>query len=127
MKKEKWICPDLEVDREAEDLEADRAEAVSEEEDPVDRSVADREDPAGISVAPGWAGDRARLTADRPEDPTTGAVSPGAAAAACLSSASSCSPCSAFSCSRFCSERFCNCPKKPAASSRRLFGCMGCF
>lgn len=61
-------------------MEADRAEAVSEEEDPVDRSVADREDPAGISVVPGWAGDRARLTADRPEDPTTGGVSPGAAA-----------------------------------------------
>ena len=60
------------MDREVEDLEADRAEAVSEEEDPVDRSVADREDPAGISVVPGWAGDRARLTADRPEDPTTG-------------------------------------------------------
>ena len=41
------------MDREAEDLEADRADAVSEEEDPVDRSAADREDPAGISVVPG--------------------------------------------------------------------------
>ena len=76
-----------------------------------DREAADRGDPAGISKARGWDGDRDRPTkdrllgADRPADRTMADASHGDAAVACRSSVLWRLQSSAQSCSRSCYKK----------------------